>query len=131
MESVESTSRTRPLTVSVHFDKCRVSLKKRPSGWSGLASMSPLRVETRNVEPSSVLIVLSLIHRSPQLPGGERDSEHSQGDHRTPRVDGVKWQAGDFAKRANTKGRHAVAGLIERHEFSRHQGGMLGKLLPA
>src|SRR5262245_46903366 len=61
MESVDSTSSAMPLTVSFHFDKWRVSLKNRPSGWSGLASISPLGFETRNVEPSSVLIVLSLI----------------------------------------------------------------------
>src|SRR4029450_1705991 len=94
MEPVDSTSRVRPLILSVHFDKWRVSLKNRPSGWSGLASMSPLGVETRNVEPSSVLIVLALIQRSPQLPDGKRDSEHGDCDHRTPRANGVKWQRG-------------------------------------
>src|SRR5215510_7635245 len=68
MESVDSTSSARPLMVRVHFDKWRVSLKNRPSGWSGLASMSPLGFETRNVEPSSVLIVLSLIQRTSSQP---------------------------------------------------------------
>src|SRR6476620_772700 len=116
MESVDSTSSAMPLMVSVHFDKWRVSLKNRPSGWSGRASISPFRFETRNVEPSRVLIVLSLIQRSPQLPDGERDSEHGHGDHRTPRVDGVKWQAGEFAQRADAERGHAVAGLIKGDE---------------
>src|SRR4029450_11885516 len=103
MESVDSTSRTRPLIVSVHFDKWRVSLKNRPSGWSGLASTSPLGFETRNVEPSRVLIVLSLIHRSPQLRDGEGNTEHGDADHRAPRVDGVKWQPREGARGADAE----------------------------
>src|SRR5215510_15114770 len=67
MESVDSTSRVRPLMLSVHFDKWRVSLKNSPCGSSGLASTSPLGFETRNVEPSRVLIVFPLINTSPQL----------------------------------------------------------------
>src|SRR4030095_1155886 len=130
MESVDSTSSAMPLMVSVHFDKWRVSLKNRPSGWSGLASTSPLRLETRNVEPSSVLIVLSLIHRSPQLRDGERDSEHGDCDRRAPRVDGVKWQARQFAQRTDAEPGHTGAGPIEGGEFSGRQGGQF-RLLSA
>src|SRR5215472_12831514 len=67
MESVESTSSVIPLMVSFHFDRWRISLKNRPSGSSGWASISPLRFETRNVEPSRMLILLSLIEDSPPL----------------------------------------------------------------
>src|SRR5689334_2462691 len=61
MQSVDRTSGEMPLTVSFHFDKWRISLKKRPCGWSGLASTSPLGLETRKVEPSRMLTLLSLI----------------------------------------------------------------------
>src|SRR5215475_10156135 len=83
MESVDSTSSVIPLTVSFHSDRWRMSSKNRPSGSSGLASMSPLGLQTRNVEPSRMLIVLSLMgkiswythtqsqtYRSAPAPGG-------------------------------------------------------------
>src|SRR5215831_12622888 len=67
MESVESTSSVVPLMVTFHFDRWRISLKNRPSGSSGLTSISPLGFETRNVEPSRMLILLPLIENSPPL----------------------------------------------------------------
>src|SRR5215813_3957851 len=63
MESVDRTSSVIPLTVSFHSDRWGMSWKNRPSGSSGLASMSPLGLETRKVEPSRMLMLLSLIER--------------------------------------------------------------------
>src|SRR5215470_71951 len=74
MESVDSTSSVIPLTVSFHFDKWRISLKKRPCGWSGLASISPLGLETRNVEPSRILMLLSFMRRLSLCATGDRVS---------------------------------------------------------
>src|SRR5215470_12589008 len=104
MESVDSTSRVIPLTVSFHFDRWRVSLKKRPSGSSGLTSISPLRLETRNVEPSRVLMLSPLIGTSPQLrprlfnadSDGDGEREHECCNQRAKRIDSAKRKTDKF-----------------------------------
>src|SRR5919198_3943922 len=55
--SVERTFSGEPFAVSNQRERKRVSRKKKPCGWSGEASMSPLRALTRKVEPSRMLIV--------------------------------------------------------------------------
>jgi hypothetical protein len=51
-----------------------LSWKNRPCGWSRLTSMSALGLEAINVEPSRMLMLLSLIHvdRNPCAPTSDR-----------------------------------------------------------